>query len=117
MHFRTITTDFRIFMTPYNTLLHSPSVELINSRDTLTLKFKTIVWQVHTLAKVNVEAETTDIARAWAEAKEREKVEIARIDEENKEKTEFEARARRNDNIVNRAEVEAAAKIRFSSNI
>ena len=64
-----------------------------------------------------MEAKTTELARAWAEAKPWEKSEIARLADEAREKTEFEARARNNDNIVNRSAVEDAAKIRFSADI
>ena len=42
-------TDFWIFTTPYNTLLHLPSGELVYYSNTLSLQFKTTVWQVHTL--------------------------------------------------------------------
>ena len=36
-------------MTPYDTLLHSASGEIIHSSDMIALQFKTTVWQVHTL--------------------------------------------------------------------
>ena len=49
LHLRTIATDFRIFMTPYDTLLHSPSGQLIHSSDKLAMRFKTTVWRVHNL--------------------------------------------------------------------
>ena len=39
-----------------------------------------------------------------------EKVEIARISAKSRKKTDFDARARKNVNVVNMAEVEAAAK-------
>ena len=112
-----IATNFRIFITPYDTLLHSPSGKLIHSSNTLALQFKTTVWRVRTLAKVKVEAETVEMVRASAKVKAREKVDISRLSDEAREKTEFDSRARKNDNVVNMAAVEAAAKIRFSAEI
>ena len=44
-------------------------------------------------ARAEVEAETVDMARAWAEAKAREKAEIARIAAEAREKVDPEAEA------------------------
>ena len=56
-------------------------------------------------------------ARAWAEDKEREKIEIARLDDEANKNTEFEARERKNANIVNSVAVDYASNIRASDNI
>ena len=42
-------TNFRIFMTPYNMTIYSPSGEFIHSSDTIDLPFKTTVWWVHIL--------------------------------------------------------------------
>ena len=50
-------------------------------------------------------AETVDRAGSWADAKAREKADIARLADEAREKNEFEARARKNVNVVNRAAV------------
>ena len=67
--------------------------------------------------RANVEGETTERERAWAKSKAREKAEIARLSDEASDKNEFEARERKNANVVNGAAVEAAAKIRFSADI
>ena len=89
----------------------------MHSSDTLALQFKMTVWRVHTLEKAKVEADIADMARAWAEAKAREKAEIARLADEAREKTKFEARARNNENVINMTAVEASAKISFSADI
>ena len=68
-------------------------------------------------AKPEAEDDTTERSKAWAKSKAREKVDIAMLADEARENTEFEARARNNANIVNRAEVESASKIRASDEI
>ena len=50
------------------------------------------------------------MARAWAEAKAKEKADIARLDDEVRDKSKFKANMRKNANVVNRAAVESAAK-------
>ena len=57
------------------------------------------------------EAENTDRARAWAESKSREKVEIARIDYEAREKVEPEAKvtARKKEKAITEKRVAAEA--------
>ena len=42
-------TNLWIFVTPYNTLLHSPLGEFIHSSNTIDLPFKMTVWWFHTL--------------------------------------------------------------------
>ena len=58
-------------------------------------------------AKAKAEAETAERARAWAKAKDNEKADIARLDDEAREKA----------NTVNGAAVDASTKIRDSSKI
>ena len=67
--------------------------------------------------KAKAEAKFAERARAWAEAKAKEKADIARLDDEVRDKSEFEANMRKNANVVNRAAVEAAAKIRDNAKI
>ena len=50
-----------------------------------------------------------------AETKAKEIAEISRLSDEARDKAEFEARARNNPKIVNRAAVKAASKIRLSA--
>ena len=64
-----------------------------------------------------MEAETAEMKKSWAEEKARDKAEISRLADKASEKTEFKARVRKNDNVVNREAMEAATKIRFSSEI
>ena len=66
---------------------------------------------------MKAEAEFAKRAWAWAEAKAKKKAYIARLADEAREKSEFEARERKNTNIVNRAAVEADSKSRFSAKI
>ena len=68
-------------------------------------------------ARAKDEAEFVDRARAWAKSKEKGEAEISRIADKAREKAEFEARVRKNDNAVNKATTEAAARIRFSEKI
>ena len=68
-------------------------------------------------AKSKAEAEFLERARAWSKAKAKENTDIARISEETRDKSKFEAKARNNVNSVNRAAVEDTAKIRFSADI
>ena len=68
-------------------------------------------------AKAKAKAETAGRERAWDGARDKEKADITRIADKDRGKAEFEARARNNTNAVNRAAVEAAAKIRFSAEI
>ena len=68
-------------------------------------------------ARAKAEAEFIERERAWAEAKAKGEAEIARLTDKSREKAEFEARVRKNSNAVNRAAVEASAKIRFSAKI
>ena len=70
-------------------------------------------------AKAKAAAETAERARAWAEAKdkEKEKAEISRLSNKARKKANFEARARKNANAVNKLTVEATSKIRFSFKI
>ena len=56
-------------------------------------------------------------SRAWVEDKARERSDISRLAAEDRERTKFEERARKSANVVNRAAVEASAKIRFSGKI
>ena len=55
--------------------------------------------------------------KKWAETKAKEMVDIARIFDEDREKSKFEARESKNTNVVYRVAVEADAKIRFSDEI
>ena len=68
-------------------------------------------------ARDKSEAETAERAMDWAEAKDKDNVDIDRLDEKAREKTKFMAMATKNTNAVNRADVEAIVKIRFSSDI
>ena len=68
-------------------------------------------------SKAKAESEFTEKERVWAEEKAKEKADIARIAENTRQKSEFKARARNIANTVNRAEVEAAVKNRFSAEI
>ena len=64
-----------------------------------------------------MEAETEERERVWSGDKSRKKSYIARLADEAREKTKFNLRERKNANVVNRAEVEAAPNIRFSAHI
>ena len=68
-------------------------------------------------ARAKAEAETAERARAWDEAKAREKAYISRLGDEDREKTKFKARASKNAKALNRTAVEAASKIRESADI
>ena len=67
--------------------------------------------------EAKVKAKTEAEEEAEAEAKKKEKADIARLADESREKAKFEARARKNVTAVNRASVEAAAKIMASAEI
>ena len=68
-------------------------------------------------AMTKAEAKLSERAREWSDAKSKERPYIARLADENRDKAEFEARERKNTNVVNRAAVEAAVKIRFRDKI
>ena len=68
-------------------------------------------------ARAKSESEFVESARAWAKVKAKGEADIARLADKAREKSEFEAREGKNDNTVNRAEVEAAAKIRYIAKI
>ena len=61
------------------------------------------------------EANFGEISKAWDKEKGKEKADIAMLADEASENNEFDARARNNANIVNRASVEAASNVRFSA--
>ena len=68
-------------------------------------------------AKSNAEDEFSDRVRAWAKSKDKDMADIARLADKDREKAEFEARARKNINAVNRAVVEDSDTIRASDEI
>ena len=63
------------------------------------------------------EAEFTERSRAQVLAKVKEKADIARIFDKARNKANFKENTRNNANVVNRAAVEAAYKIRISADI
>ena len=64
-------------------------------------------------AKSEAEAESADRSSTWAKSKYKKKAEIARIDDEVREKAGAETRARKKFNAARRVEEEAVAEIRF----
>ena len=68
-------------------------------------------------ARAKAEAKFVERERELAYAKAKGGADTARLADNAREKAKFEARVRKNSNAVNRAAVEAAAKIRFSAKI
>ena len=68
-------------------------------------------------AKSEYEADTEERGGTWAESKERENADIAKLADEDREKDEVKTRVKNNADIVNREAVKDASKIRASDEI